>query len=292
MIYEFVRERTDYPAARWLEHLQVSRSGYYEYVDRREAREAARNARKAEIKRIFEESRGTYGPDRICGELRSLGKTASYNPVSTMMKEMGLSSIHNKTRTRSLTDSRKARNDEEMYPNLIRGQTIDKPLRAVCSDITHLPTPEGWEYLCTVKDIATGCILGHSMGSRMTEELTANAFLNAHAKHNIGIGTIFHSDRGSQYTAKGFRSALAMYGVSQSFSRVGYPGDNAWAESFFAVLKKECVHLRQFPTREALRAVIFEWIEVFYNNRRIQKRLGYRSPKEYAAMLTREPHAA
>ena len=285
MKYEFMCTCTDYPVSKWAKFLGVSRSGYYEHLRLRQERLTERESLKSAIKRIFEKSRGTYGPDRICGELRKQGKKASYSIISRLMKELSLSSIHNRRKTRSLTDSRKARNNDELYPNLVRNTTFNKPYQAVCSDITYLPTPEGWEYLCTVKDIVTGDILGHSMNSRMSEQLVINAFLNAQARHGIGKGTIFHSDRGSQYTSKNFRDTLRLYGVSQSFSRIGKPGDNAWAESFFATLKKECIHLRQFSTREELRGVVFEWIEVFYNNKRIQKRLGYRSPREYAAAL-------
>ena len=287
MIYEFVRARTDYSVAKWLDFLQGSRSGYYEHLKHREEREKQRNALKIEVKRIFDESRGTYGPDRVCGELRKLGKSASYDRIAGLMKEMRLSSIHNRRRSRSLTDSRKARNNDELYPNLVRGPTPSMPYRVLCGDITYLPTPEGWLYLCTVKDIVTGRILGHSMSDRMTDDLAVSAFLNAASRHFLSKDAIFHSDRGSQYTSKNFRGILELHGVRQSFSRVGKPADNAWAESFFATLKKECIHLRQIPTKEAMSQVIFEWIEVFYNNKRIQKRLGYLSPREFADTLTR-----
>jgi putative transposase len=263
--------------------LEVERSGYYAYIERRECREVEKKARKAEIKKIFDESESTYGPDRICGVLRRKGKKASYYIVSAMMAEMGLQSVHNRHRTRSLTDSRKARGDG--YPNLVRGKTFTKPYQAVCSDITYLKSGEGWLYLCTVKDIVTGEILGESTSARMKKELVIQAFLNAQARHKLRPGTIFHNDRGSQYTSKAFAETLAIYGIIQSFSRVGMPGDNAWAESFFATLKKECIHFRQFSTREELRQTVFSWIEGFYNNRRVQERLGYLSPREYARLL-------
>ena len=199
------------------------------------------------------------------------------------MAEMGLSSVHNRHKTRSLTDSRKARG--KGYPNLVRNQIFEESYQAVCSDITYLKSGQGWLYLCVVKDIVTGEILGESMSENMKKELVIQAFVNAQARHKLPEGMIYHSDRGSQYTAKDFTEMLKLYGIRQSFSRVGMPGDNAWAESFFATLKKECIHFQHFSTRAELQHTVFAWIESFYNTNRVQARLGYLSPREYKANL-------
>jgi len=273
----------EYSVARWAIFFQVSRSGYYTYIERRERREEEKGIRKALIKQIFDESGGTYGPDRINGIIRKGGGKASYGKTSEYMAEMGLSSIHNRHKTRSVTDSRKARG--EGYPNLVCGQDFEMPYQAVCSDITYLKSGEGWLYLCAVKDIVSGEVLGEATSDRMKKELAIRALLNAQARHNLKPGVIFHSDRGSQYTSKDFVETLKLYGLKQSFSRVGEPGDNAWAESFFATLKKECIHFRHFATREELRQAVFAWIEGFYNGRRVQARLGYMSPRDYAELL-------
>jgi len=258
--------------AEWVKLLKASRSGYYAYIERREHLEKEKEEKKAIIKAIFDKSDGTYGPDRICGELRKRGQKASYKKISGYMSEMGLSSIHNRHKTRSLTDSRKARG--EGYPNLVSGQTFDRPYQAVCSDITYLKSGEGWLYLCSVKDIVSGEILGEAYSANMKKEIVIQAFLNAQARHKLPEGTIFHADRGSQYTSKAVGEILQMYGIKQSFSRVGMPGDNAWAESFFSTLKKECIHFRYFATREELKRTVFAWIHGFYNTKRIHKRLG------------------
>jgi putative transposase len=284
VIYGFIKEHEEYPVAKWCDFFQVSRSGYYSFLARYDSRETDKTKIKAKVKRIFDESGGTYGPDRICGILRKNGRRASYGKISGYMAEMGLSSIHNRHKTRSLTDSRKARGDG--YPNLVRGQTLDTPYTAVCSDITYLKSGEGWLYHCIVKDILSGEILGEAMSERMKKELVIKAFLNAQARHNLARGTIFHSDRGSQYTSNKFMATLKMYGINQSFSRVGMPGDNSWAESFFATLKKECIHFNYFATRNELQQTVFAWTNGFYNTRRAQARLGYMSPREYASMLT------
>lgn len=283
MIYGFIREHKEYPVVKWAAFFQVSRSGYYAFVERRESRERETESLKSEIKRIFDESGGTYGPDRICGILRRNDRKASYRKISAYMADMGFSSVHNRHKTKSLTDSRKARG--EGYPNLVRGQNFDMPYQAVCSDITYLKSGEGWDYLCTVKDIVSGEILGEATSDNMKKELVIRAFLNAQARHRLPKGAIFHSDRGSQYTSQAFMDTLKLYGINQSFSRVGMPGDNAWAESFFATLKKECFHFRHYATRDELRQVVFAWIEGFYNTRRVQARLGYISPREYAMSL-------
>jgi len=273
----------DYSVAEWAKFFRVSRSGYYAYLKRYERQEEEKAKLKELIKKIFDESGKTYGPDRICGVLRRLGHKASYHKISRLMAEMGLNSVHNRHRTRSLTDSRRSRGNG--YPNLVINQLFNIPYQAVCSDITYLKSGEGWLYLCNVKDIVSGEILGQAMSERMTKELVIKAFLNAHARHNIPRGAIFHSDRGSQYTSKAFMELLKRYGIRQSFSRVGMPGDNAWAESFFATLKKECIHFNQFSTRDELRQTVFAWIEGFYNTRRVQARLGYMAPREYAKAI-------
>ena len=196
------------------------------------------------------------------------------------MSEMGLKSIHcRKRRQRSLTDSRKSRGAG--YPNLVRGMANHSQYQVICSDITYLKSGEGWLYYCVVKDIATGEILGESYSPRITKELAIRAFQNAQSRHRLPRGTIFHSDRGSQYTSNTFKKLLKAYGVKQSFSRVGMPGDNAWAESFFATLKKECIHFNHYETREKLQAAVFKWTNSFYNTRRVQARLGYLSPRDF-----------
>ena len=291
MIYSFIQEHKEYAVAKWAAFFQVSRSGYYAHIKVHKRREKEAEALKAKVKKIFNESGGTYGPDRICGALRNHGNKASYRKISGYMADMGLNSIHNRHKTRSLTDSRKARGAG--YPNLVRGQPFDNPKMAVCSDITYLKSGEGWLYLCVVKDIVSGEILGEATAENMKKELVIQAFINAQARHNLSAGTFFHSDRGSQYTSEAFMDMLKRYGIKQSFSRVGMPGDNAWAESFFASMKKECIHWRHFATRDELRQTVFAWIESFYNTKRIQARLGYLSPRAYAAgLMPRAPRAA
>jgi len=269
--------------SKWAEFLGVSRGGYYEYMLKRDELMEKEARYKEMVKDIYDDSQGSYGPGRICGFLRKQGYKASYRKVSRIMAELGITSIHNRRRCRSLTNSKKARGDG--YKNLVRGKSFQRPYQAVCSDISYLKTGEGFLYSCIVKDIVTGEVLGQSTSANMKKELVIQAFVNAQARHPLGKGMIFHCDRGSQYTSKDFMSMLKSYGIRQSFSRVGVPGDNAWAESFFATFKKERIHFNHFATREEAAFATFVWIEGLYNTKRVQKRLGYVSPSEYRKAL-------
>jgi len=131
-------------------------------------------------------------------------------------------------------------------------------------------------------------VLGDHMADRMTKELVINAMLAVLARHELAEGCVFHSDRGSQYTSKAFMELLKQYGVRQSFSRVGMPGDNSWSESFFATMKKELIHWTHFATKSDVRAKVFEYIYCFYNVTRTQKGLGYLSPRDYLRSLETE----
>ncbi|GHU69255.1 transposase [Clostridia bacterium] len=284
MKYEFIQEHPEYPVTKWAWSLQIDRTGYYSWLKSREAREEREAYLKKRIKEEFEKSRGTYGPDRITQELRKDGEKIGRNKCAGYMADMDLDSRHNRHRAKSLTNSRKARGDG--YPNILRNVLMPiVPRMGLVSDITYLRTDEGFMYHCMIKDLVTGEVLGDYMADRMTKELVINAFLAVTARHELLEGCIFHSDRGSQYTSKAFMDLLKNYGIRQSFSRVGMPGDNAWSESFFATMKKELIHWTHFETKSRVREAVFEYIYCFYNVTRIQKRLGYRSPKEFLRSL-------
>ena len=270
--------------AKWAGILHVGRTSHYAWLRNREVVEKREAHLKKRIKEEFVESRGTYGPDRIIAELRKTGERLGRGKCRDLMKEMALTSCHNRHKIRSLTNSKKARGDG--YPNILRDQEFPIAARmGLTSDITYLKTGEGFMYHCVIRDIVTGEVLGDHMADRMTKELVLNAIKAMQARHELAKGCIFHSDRGSQYTSKAVMGLLQQYGLRQSFSRVGMPGDNAWSESFFATMKKELIHWTHYETKEAVRAAVFEYIYCFYNVSRIQKRLGYMSPREYLRSL-------
>ena len=264
--------------------LKFSTSAYYDWLKTKEDRDDKQKKYEKAIVKIFNESHKTYGPDRVCGSLRRQGHTASYKRVSRIMKKLGLSSIHNRRRQRSLTDSRKARGKQ--WPNLVRGLKTFTPFEVITSDISYIRTSEGFEYLCKVKDVATGIVLAHTMANHMKAELVTETIKKAKKRWLLPKDCIHHSDLGSQYTAEVTQKLLKSLGFKQSFSRAGKPGDNAWSESFFSILKKEAVHWRHFKTRQEARQAIFAYIESFYNTRRIQKRLDYLSPIQWLNRYT------
>lgn len=259
--------------------LKFSTSGYYHWLKTKEERDEKQTEYEKAIIKIFTDSGSTYGPGRVCGVLRRQEYTASYKRVSRIMKRFGLSSIHNRRRQRSLTDSRKAKGKK--WPNLIHAIKTFEPFRVITSDISYVRTDEGFGYLCKIKDVASGIVLAHTMADNMKTELVTKTIIKAKKRWNITEGCIHHSDLGAQYTAKATQDLLRKLGFQQSFSRAGKPGDNSWSESFFSILKKEAVHWRNFQTREYAYQEVFAYIEGFYNTCRVQKRLGYLSPIEW-----------
>jgi len=251
-------------------------SGYSAWKKNRSLRESLASELDERICIIFHDNNGKYGAERICGVIREGGGKASFRKVRDIMNRLGLHSIHEKQRTRSTTNSSKSRGDS--FLNLARGMNIDTPFQVLSSDISYIRTGEGFDYLCQIKDVVSGVILAWNMSKRMKSDLVIETISKAMRNWSIPESCIFHSDRGSQYTSSAVKELLGKKGLKQSFSRVGKPGDNAWSESFFANLKKEAVHLTHFATRAEARQAMFEYIDGFYNAKRVQKRLGYLSP--------------
>jgi putative transposase len=156
--------------------------------------------------------------------------------------------------------------------------------RVWVGDISYLRTWEGWSYLATVIDLASRRVVGFALADHMRTSLVKEALQMAFNARRPLPGLIFHSDRGSQYTSHEFRQLLADAQIVQSLSRPRQCWDNAVAESFFATLKTELVYRQSWPTRAAVCHAVFEFIEVFYNRRRLHSSLGYRSPAEYESI--------
>ena len=152
-------------------------------------------------------------------------------------------------------------------------------------DITYIPTGEGWLYLAIVKDLCTRKIVGYAFSDRIDTRLTLAALDMAYRRRKPAQGLIFHSDRGVQYAARGYRERLEAYGIRQSMSRRGDPYDNAVAENFFSCLKCELIHLKHYPTRAAAQDDVFVYLEAFYNTIRPHSALGWRSPASFEAEL-------
>lgn len=276
-------EEENYAKSKWAKVLGVSTSGYYSWLKERDSRVSRKDELRPYVIQVFEEGREVYGAERICGILRSRGTKASFPVVSRVMREERLISKHMKRRQRSLTDSSAARDDS--YVNLVKDLEITERFQVLSSDISYIPTAQGFDYQCNIIDVYSKEVVGTAQRSNMKAELVLEAIKVAIARHNLPKGLYFHNDRGSQYTSNLVKDMLSKLKWHASYSRVGTPGDNAWSESFFALLKKEVVHGANFKTREEAREKVFEYIYDFYNPTRKQKSLGYLSPHEFVKIL-------
>jgi putative transposase len=200
------------------------------------------------------------------------------------MREGGLV-VTRRRRAPRTTDSR---HGHAVAPNLLeRRFTADRPDAVWLADISYVPTGEGWLYLAAVKDMATREIVGWSMADSLTADLACDALLMALRRRQPPRGLIHHSDRGVQYASEPYQAILVRHGLRCSMSRRGNCLDNAPMESFFGSLKAELVHRTAFPTREAARRAIFEYVEAFYNRRRRHSAIGFLTPAQAYAQMAR-----
>lgn len=280
MRYAFIREQAGhYPVRRLCKVLGVSPSGYYHWRDRPESeRVQADRTLLAEIVTIHEANDQTYGVPRMHVELRARGRRHGRNRIARLMREAGL-----KTRVQVLRErSRRGRTFEHVESNKLHRQFwAVQPNQRWVSDITHIPTAEGWLYLAAIMDLYSRAIVGWSMDSRPAQSLTIDALTMALWRRGRVQGLLLHSDQGAQYRAAEYHALLQANGITCSMSRKGECLDNAAMESFFHSLKTERTHHHRYGTRDEARQSVFEYIEAFYNTRRRHSYLNYLSPLEF-----------
>ena len=257
----------------------VSRSGYY--ASRRALRPTARESRNAElveqIREIHETSRGTYGSPRVHAELQRRGVPASRDRVARLMKRNGVGG-RVRRRFRRTTDSN---HEHPIADNSLNRQFApENKDSAWCADITYIPTLSGWVYLAAIIDLTTRMIVGWSVATHMRTELVERALENALASRAPAEELVHHSDRGSQYASTTYRKLLEGHGIKCSMSRKGNCWDNAVIESFFGSFKQEWVHHHRWSGLVDTRAATHDYIEVFFNRKRLHSSLGYRTPVE------------
>ncbi|SRR5512139_598595 len=259
--------------------LGVSPSGYYRWVRGKPSRRAQEEARlEVEITAAHRRTRETFGPQRLQHDLSEHGVKAGVCRIRRIRKKLGIR-CKQKKRFKATTDSRHAL---PVAANLLkRGFKASAPNQIWLSDITYIPTGEGWLYLAGHKDMFTGEIVGYAMGPRITKTLVSQSLFRAVAGKRPLPGLMHHSDRGSQYCSHEYRKLLDQFHMRASMSRKGDCYDNAPMESFWGTLKSEHVHHRRYVTRQEAIRDITEYIEVFYNRQRRQARLGYLSPAAY-----------
>lgn len=263
------------------EVLGVSRSGYYSWRGRPESRRRREDRRLgAQVRAAFEQSQGQYGSPRVHGALRQQGVRCGRKRVERLMRQQGIESRRRRgfrVRTTRRVPGR------AVVPNRLNRQwaAVQERDRVWVSDITYLWTKQGWLYLAVVLDVFSRRIVGWATGSRIDQELTLKALEQALLRRRPSRGLLHHSDQGGQYSAAAYRQLLAQHGLEPSMSRVGNCYDNAMVESFFSTLKAELAGYGTFATRQQANHSLFDYIEGYYNSRRLHSRLGYVSPAQF-----------
>lgn len=280
MKYAFIAvEKAFFPVNVLCDVLDVSRSGFYAFSKRPAPQRKTADAQLAvEITAIHRRSRGTYGSPRVHAELRAKGVCVSKKRVERLMREGGVEA-RRKRRFRRTTDSN---HSLPIAPNLLnRHFTTNAPNEAWVTDVTYIPTGEGWLYLAAILDLFSRRVVGYAMSAQNDRLLALDALGRALRARRPRRGLLHHSDRGSPYASEDYRATLHNRGIVASMSRTGDCWDNAVAESFFATLKTELTDAMNYPTREAAMASITDYVETFYNDARRHSHLGYMSPVEF-----------
>lgn len=264
---------------------QVSRSGFYAWLQREPSATTQNNDQLMKlIREIYYRSKCRYGSPKITMELQSRGYQVSRPRVARLMQAAGLKSIiHKKYKVRT-TDT------NHRYPvhlNLLgRNFNVSKPSRVWVSDITFVPTKQGWLYLTIIMDLYDRKIIGWSLSTNMTaEDTVCKAWQMACVNRAVSSLLIFHSDQGVQYACHYFSSLLMGKNVRQSMSRRGDCWDNAVAENFFKILKSELGRDHPFDTIKEAKNELFTFIEIWYNRQRSHSTLGYLTPENFGNYL-------
>lgn len=264
--------------------MAVSRSGYYKWK-KAEPSELELHKRKIQERILFHfhDSKMRYGAPKIKEMLHREGFTVTERTVGKYMKELDLRSIVSKKFKVVTTDSR---HDLPIAPNILNQNfKTDQPNKVWAADITYIPSRQGRLYLASILDLCTKEIVGWRLGDRMTTDLVLGALDDAYQAKKPKKGLIHHSDRGTQYASMDYRKQLKKYKMTASMSRKGNCYDNACIESFHSILKKELIYTTKFKTKQQAYDEIYEYIEFFYNRKRIHSALGYVSPNRFAQLF-------
>ncbi len=290
-IFRFIdAERACLPVALLCRMLGVSRSGYYGWRSRPPSKSSQEDiALAAKIHEIHRRSRETYGSPRVHAQLRALGTRCSRKRVERLMREAGLQGCMRGGRRGTTRRNKRATPAEDLLKRDFAATQIDKVWVA---DITYIPTREGFLYLAFILDVHSRRIVGWAMENHLRTELVVDALQMAVWRRKPAPGLVHHSDQGVQYTALSFTERLKEVGITPSMGRTGSALDNAMAESFVSTLKAELVSNLKFPSRQAAKTAIFDYLETFYNTRRLHSSLGYRSPADFEEGRIDEARAA
>ncbi len=284
MKYAWIKEHRDqYSVTRMCRQLDVSPTGYYQRNKRAPSNRSMANAvLDAQVAAIHAGSKRSYGRPRIVRGLRDQGVQVGHERVRHSLKRQGLRPVY-KRPYRVTTDS--------AHHKPIASNILDRRFdgwqvnQAWLGDITYIATGEGWLYLACVMDLASRRIVGWSMSDRIKADLVCQALKSAYWRRKPAVGLIMHSDRGTQYASDSHQRLIKDYRMIQSMSRRANCWDNSPMESFFKTLKVERIHQLRYDTRALARLDIVDWIEGFYNQRRIHSSIGYKTPVDVESNL-------
>ena len=284
MKYAWVKDNSDsFPVVAMCRAFQISKSGYYRWLKAEPGVRTQRSLRiRASVKQVYEESNQIYGSYKIADQLGKDDRleAACRNTVATAMREMGLKSRVSKKFTPITTVSDPSK---VPAPNILdQIFTADAPNQKWVTDITYLPTESGWVYLAAVLDLFSRKVVGWSISESLATSLVSTTLRNAvEARKPDTKSLLHHSDRGSQYTSDDYQKTLRTLNITCSMSRTGCCYDNAVMERFFWSLKHEWTKFEHFADINQARRSVFQYIETFYNSKRIHQTLGYRTPDEF-----------
>ena len=277
-------QRTHFKVAVMCRVLEVSRSGFYDWLGRPESARSQRHRYLTNrIRRIHIETKQIYGSPRIHGELVDQGERVGENTVALLMRKANIQSKVHK-RFVVTTDSRNTKRPAE---NILNQEfAAQQPNRTWVSDVTFIPTRKGWLFLAAILDLYSRRVVGWAMGDKNNAEIAERALKMAWAHRGDDIkGVLLHSDQGAQYASASYQNLLQSLGVECSMSRKGNCWDNAPMESFFHSLKTEWVVFEDYKTRSEARTSIFSYIELFYNRKRRHSSLGNKSPMAFEGVM-------
>lgn len=279
MKYDFIKAHKDkYSITRMCSLFSVSRSGYYAWGNHKPSTRELENINlDYKISSIFTNNKQRYGSPRITRELRKNGETCSYNRVANRMKVLNLKALAKK-KFKVTTDSE---HSKPVFENILnRDFNTTQINQKWAGDITYIATDEGWLYLAVIIDLHSRAVIGWSMNKRMTKQLVCDALIMALFKRKFPKNIIVHTDRGSQYCSNKYREIIKNNKLIGSMSRKGNCWDNAISESFFHTLKVELVHQQKYLTRQEAKSSIFQYIEGYYNPKRMHSSIDYKTPNE------------
>lgn len=289
------QEKANFSIKRMARLLKVSRSGYYAWAAKDEARRMGRDPRQAfiddldcHIYAIWEDSDGVYGAPRITAMLAKRGIAVNKKTVAKRMRVMGIEGISPRAFVPGRTIASEKRST---LPDLVKRLfDVGELNRVWLSDITYLRTGEGWLYLCVVRDGHSRRVVGWAMDNAQSADLVERALQMAYTlRGEVPKGLVFHADRGTQYTSEQIWRVCQDLGIAQSVGRTGVCFDNAMSESFWSTLKTEFYDRKKWPTRHQARKAVAQWIEVVYNRRSIHSSLGMHTPVTFENSIIKDP---